>query len=117
MSTIIKEPPLEGTPVTGPAHGSSPARAAAAASAVKDTGREYVVLQQVADEENRWAELGSFPAATSEQAIRDAAAVQAADPDIDTTGVLTYVAVPARSFQSVELTARVEPKIEFRSKP
>lgn len=109
MSTVIKEPPLE-------PYASSPAHAAAA-SAVKDSGREYIVLQLAQEPENAWLELGSFPALTSEQAIRDAAAVQAADPDIDTTGVLTYVAVPARSFQPVELTARVEPKIEFRSKP
>ena len=116
MTSIIKEPPLEETLVTGTAHGSSPARAAAAASAVKDTGREYVVLQQIDDEENRWAELGAFPAVSTEDAIKQAAAMQAADPDIDTTGVLTYVAVPARSFQPVDVTAKVEAKIEFRSK-
>jgi hypothetical protein len=78
--------------------------------------REYVILQALVDADNQWAELGTVNAASSDEAIRKAAAVQAADPDIDTTGVLTYVAVPSRSFQPVELTARVEPKIEFRSR-
>ena len=106
MSTIIKEPPLE------EAKGSAPVP-----TAIPVSGREYVVLQQVEGrEENRWAELGAFPAASTEDAIKQAAAMQAADPDIDTTGILTYVAVPARSFQPVDVTAKVEAKIEFRSK-
>ncbi len=108
MSSTMKEPALEGeTQRAGPV----PVPTALA------SGRGYVVLQMVADEENRWADLGSYAATSTEDAIKQAAAVQAADPDVDTTGVLTYVAVPARSFQPVELTARVEPKIEFRSKP
>ena len=104
MTSTMREPPLDGEPNPG------------APMMTMEVGRMYVVLQLAETGENQWLELGSFPASTSEQAIRDAAAVQAADPDVDTSGVLTYVAVPARSFQPVELTARVEPKIEFRSR-
>lgn len=103
MNTAIKEPALDGTLEPEP-------------PPTKDSGREYVVLQHADKTENVWLELGIFPAGTTEQAIRDAAALQAADPDVDTSGVLTYVAVPARSFQPVELTAKVEPKIEFKSR-
>jgi hypothetical protein len=103
MTTAITEPPLtEPEPLPLPAD--------------KGAGREYIILQSIVDADNQWAELGTVNAASSDEAIRKAAAVQAADPDIDTTGVLTYVAVPSRSFQPVELTARVEPKIEFRSR-
>lgn len=86
--------------------------------------RQYVVLCEVPllDEEGQdlgglaWRGVGSFDANTTDEAIRKAAAQEAADPDIDTSGVLTYVAVPSRSFQPVALTAKVEPKIEFRGR-
>ncbi len=70
-----------------------------------DRARQYVVLRE---DENGWLEAGVV-----DEAIRKAAATQTVDPSIDTSGTLTYVAIPARSFQPVKVTARVEPKIEF----
>lgn len=82
----------------------------------REAGREYVVLQGYQGAADQWIEAGNYPAISADEAIKKAAAVQASDPDIDTSGVLTYVAVPVRSFQPVEVTARVEPKIEFRGR-
>ena len=106
MTTLTAEPEL--TP--------KGAAAPPAAPPPPDRNRQYVVLSLVDGSDNQWRELGSYEAGTSEEAIRKVALVMAADPDVDTSGTLTYVAVPARSFQPVELTAKVEPKIEFRSR-
>ena len=105
MTTLTAEPELKAKAVP-------PARITTAA----ERGRQYVVLSLVDGTDNDWRELGTYEAGTSEEAIRKVALIMAADPDVDTSGTLTYVAVPARSFQPVELTAKVEPKIEFRSR-
>lgn len=91
---------------------------AAVEPALAETGREYVVLQGYEGTwtDSHWIELGSYPAISSDEAIKKAAAVLAMDPEIDTSDALTYVAVPARSFKPVEVTARVEPKIEFKGR-
>ena len=100
MSTTVKEPTLDDEIVSVPTAITS--------------GREYVVLQHADKTENVWLELGIFPAGTTEQAIRDAAALQAADPDVDTSGVLTYVAVPARSFPAgrADRQGRTEDRVQ-----
>jgi hypothetical protein len=81
--------------------------------AAVDKSREYVVLRST-DEDATWYVVGVFAASSGDDAVRTAAAREAANEEIDTSGTLRYVAVPARSFQPVELTARVEPKIEFK---
>ena len=106
MTTLTAEPKLEEKAASAPP----------TAPPAPDRNRQYVVLSLVDGTDNDWRELGTYEAGTSEEAIRKVALIMAADPDVDTSGTLTYVAVPARSFQPVELTAKVEPKIEFRSR-
>ena len=106
MTTLTAEPELKAKTDPAPTPPPPP----------PDRNRQYVVLSLVDGTDNDWRELGTYEAGTSEEAIRKVALVMAADPDVDTSGTLTYVAVPARSFQPVELTAKVEPKIEFRSR-
>ena len=93
-----------------------PAAAAQPEPEAPATGRQYVVLREHDLDlapNSGWEQVGTFDASSGEDAIRKAAAQEAADAAIDTSGTLTYVAVPARSFQPVSLTAKVEPKIEF----
>ena len=104
MTTVTAEPELKAKAVP-PVPPPTP-----------DRNRQYVVLSLVDGTDNDWRELGTYEAGTSEEAIRKVALMMAADPDVDTSGTLTCVAVPSRSFQPVELMAKVEPKIEFQSR-
>ena len=106
MTTLTEEPELKAK--------AAPAQRITTTAA--DRNRQYVVLSLVDGTDNDWRELGIYEAGTSEEAIRKVALVMATDPDVDTSMPLTYVAVPARSFQPVELLAKLEPKIEFRSR-
>ena len=84
------------------------------AAATTDRARQYVVLRSQEPESLTYYVVGKFDASNSDEAIRSAAEKEAVDEEIDTAGTLIYVAVPSRSFQPVSLTAKVEPKIEFK---
>lgn len=94
-----------------PAHVEAESEALAAK---KDEGRDYVVLKRNPGESpsapQTWEFVVNISATSAEQAVRRAAE-QPGTSFLNPDGPTTLVAVPARSFNPVTLTVKVETSI------
>jgi hypothetical protein len=122
VSTTIEGPPVqtEATVITEDA--ATQTTTVAGAQAAVDRGRQYMVLglwtnnPPAPPHQRTWVEIGTFEARTSDEAASAAATREVESGAVDSGSDLTYVAIPVRSFQPVELTAKIAPKIEFRGR-
>lgn len=108
MSTLL-EKDNQGTP-------ASPAQTPATSSsaAVKDEGRDYVVLKRnettSPNSPQHWTFVTNVAASSAEQAVRRAAETPGLS-FLNADGPTTLVAVPSRSWNPLTLTVKVETSI------
>lgn len=80
----------------------------------KEDGRDYVVLKRVSGDSpaapQTWVFISNVNATSAEQAVRRAAETPGTS-FLNLDGPTTLVAVPARNFNPVNLTVRVETSI------